>query len=152
MQGSFDNMYKIADHLNDGMFSLISKDLSIAAMTDMIDLFYKNVDYCNFEAVIGTYQSWCLDNMEVCTMEGTDIFANLESNALPLMSKGFDLFNLIMSDDSCVSDEQVVGEAERVAEDMTSIMASLIGFDAKWDSSAKMMSDKDYDKQYTAKY
>lgn len=77
MQGSFENMYKIADHLNDGEFRLISKDLSISAMTDMIDLFYKNVDYCNFEAVIGTYQNWCLNNMDICSMERTDIFSNV---------------------------------------------------------------------------
>jgi len=104
MQGSFENLYKLADHLGDGEFRLISKDLSIATMTDMIDLFYKNYDYCNFEALVGSYQHWCLENMESCTMNN-DVFANLEKNMIPLAGKGFDLFNLMMSDDTCTSDK-----------------------------------------------
>jgi len=37
-------------------------------------------------------------------------------------------------------------------EDMSSIVSSLIGYNASWDSSAKMMNDEDFNKQYQAKY
>jgi len=46
----------------------------------------------------------------------------------------------------------MVEEASRVMEDMTSIMASVIGFDAKYDSSMTMMNDEDYNKQFEVKH
>ena len=150
MQGSFDNAYKMVDHFADGNWHLLSRNLAIDTMTDMVNLFYKNVDYCEFEAIPATYQAWCLNNMEACSME-PDVFGNLQTNAIPLMSKGLDIFNFMMSDD-LMSDKDSVKAIERVTEDVTSIAASIIGFEGKWDSSAKLMSDKEYNKLYKVKY
>ena len=51
----------------------------------------------------------------------------------PIFSKGFALFDIINSDDSCYSDQDIVREFERVAGDVASIMREVYGFDGHLD-------------------
>ena len=49
METSLDRPNKVMELANNGTFELISRDLTANATLDIVDLVYKNIEYCHFE-------------------------------------------------------------------------------------------------------
>lgn len=111
-------------------------DLATAeqAVTGVVDLIYKNREFCEIERVGDDVKGWCLENPDECVLH-FDIEDKLIDNALPLAAKVLDMIKLAMQDDSCFSDAEQIGELYQLTEDFGEIAAYLSGFDYKWDKS-----------------
>jgi hypothetical protein len=52
--------------------------------------------------------------------------------ATPLLTKGFDLYNVLMADNVCLNDTQNLALIERIIVDLTTILGSIVGFERKF--------------------
>lgn len=104
------------------------------AIDGIVDVVYKNAEVCQLERIGDDFKSWCLENPRECMFN-----ANFEElvfdNAVDLFASFFDLFKIMIKDDSCYSDMEQMAEIERIFADIGSLSSSTYGFDYKWDQS-----------------
>jgi hypothetical protein len=102
--------------------------------SDVIDAFYKNNELCEFERMGDDAKHWCLENTGQCIyLEGFE--DRMFDNMFELAGEIFDVNKLMSKDDTCYSDMEKMGEIYRFSADMGEILASMTGFDYKWDQS-----------------
>ena len=77
-----------------------------------------------------------MDNIETCHWHA-GLTDRITSNGLRLAGDAMNLFNYMITDDTCLNDEQMLGEMETAIESMTSIASTLHGFEGKWDNNSK---------------
>lgn len=98
---------------------------------------YKNMDACQFERIQDDKKHWCLDHPDKCIgLNG--MFDNVWGNAPAILSKVTDIYDIVMTDDACYSDSEIISEVERATEDVSSLISTLWGFDLKWDQSRQV--------------
>jgi hypothetical protein len=114
----------------------------------MINAHYKNAEACQFQRIADDKKNWCLDNAEKC-VGLSSLFENLYGNAPSLISRGMDIYDLMMEDDVCYSDSELISEVERGTFDVSSIISTVWGFDLKWDQTRQVAHIKrsDFKKQ-----
>lgn len=92
------------------------------------------MEYCQFKKQGDDIKTWCLENPEQCLFK-----ANLEErlwdNGVEFFALFFDMFKLMLKDDSCYTDMEVMGEMYRLFEDFGGLAANVYGYDLKWDQS-----------------
>jgi hypothetical protein len=111
-------------------------------------MFYKNAEVCQFERLADDLKNWCLENPEECIFKA-DLEEHFWSNIVQIGGKTFDLYKLMVRDDSCYTDREQINEIAALVADMSEIFAYLSGFDYKWDQSVerKHIRRKDFKKQ-----
>ena len=102
----------------------------------VIDATFRNMDACKFERIGDDFKNWCLENPEECIFKH-DIEGRFWGSITQIAAKGFDLFNLAMTDDSCFSDAEQIKEIGVAVNDIGEIASHLFGFDYKWDQSVE---------------
>jgi hypothetical protein len=104
--------------------------------SELIDVFYKNTEVCHFERVQDDAKTWCIENPGQCIfMENME--ERIFDNMFEIMGKMWDISKLMNTDDTCYTDIEQMAELYRFANDMGEIVASLSGFDYKWDQSVE---------------
>lgn len=105
------------------------------AADSILNMIYKNVEECGWVQVRDDMMEWCMNNKEQCLfgfMDAPERLANGE-HTMELAAKTFDLFELIMADDTCMSDAEQVHSAARLAEDIGGILRDVQGFEEHLD-------------------
>lgn len=77
---------------------------------------------------------WCINNANTCVY-GEGLFDRLLTNSPTIINKSVDLFNLMIQDDTCYSDVELVEEVSDIVEDISLLFSIIYGFDTKWDIS-----------------
>ena len=104
--------------------------------SELIDVFYKNTEVCHFERIQDDAKHWCVENPGQCIfMENME--ERIFDNMFEIMGKMWDISKLMNTDDDCYTDIEQMAELYRFANDMGEIVASLSGFDYKWDQSVE---------------
>jgi len=113
-----------------------------------VTMFYKNAEVCQFERLTDDLKNWCLENPEECIFKA-DLEEHFWSNIVQIGGKTFDLYKLMVRDDSCYTDREQINEIAALVADMTELLSYLSGFDYKWDQSVerKHIRRKDFKKQ-----
>jgi hypothetical protein len=113
-----------------------SVDLKTAkgAVDGVVDAVFKNAELCEFERVGDDAKHWCLENPEKCMFK-SGLEYRMYDNAVELFASFFDLFKLMIVDDSCYTDMEAMAEIRRIMVDIGDISAQVYGFDYKWDKS-----------------
>jgi hypothetical protein len=73
------------------------------AVDNVLDVVYKDAEVCEIERVGDDFKDWCMKNPKKCMFN-----ANLEEflfdNAVDIFASGFDLFKVMLIDDTCYTD------------------------------------------------
>lgn len=75
----------------------------------MIDMIFETKEQCQYERVTNDFMDWCSANPGKC-VRGEGLFERIFENSSVLMAKGADLYSLLFVDDSCYTDEELIGE------------------------------------------
>lgn len=79
-------------------------------------------------------KGWCLENPGQCIFwEGLE--DRLFDNMLEILGEGMRLFKLFIKDDTCYTDMERMGEVYSFSTLFGEFVASLSGFDYKWDQT-----------------
>lgn len=115
--------------------------LSFSDATTVSDIFingwYKNIEACQFERIGDDRKNWCLENADQC-VGLSNVFDNIYDNGPAIASKAYDIYDLMMTDDVCYSDSELISEVERGTEDVVAILSAAWGFDLKWDPTRQV--------------
>ena len=57
---------------------------------------------------------------------------NMIANATPLLTKSFDLYNILMAENTCLNDTQNIALIDRIIVDLTTILGTIVGFERKF--------------------
>ena len=66
------------------------------------------------------------------------MFERIVEHAIPLLGDFTNLVNEVALDDTCMSDKQTIKLSGKVITHFSRIMATIFGFDAKWDQYGPM--------------
>jgi hypothetical protein len=121
----------VVELLNNGKFGEISADKLKNISNGVIDVFYKNWEVCGVQEVIQDGFEWCTEEVETC-MYQKNITERIIQGATPLLTKGFDLYNVLMGDNVCLNDTQNLALIERIIVDVATILGSIVGFERKF--------------------
>lgn len=135
MHEDFQHVWPVVKKLFRGHWYEIGHKDATNAADAMLNMIYKNIEECGWIQVRDDMMNWCLENSEQCLFGLANAPERVASgeHTMELAAKSFDLFELIMSDDTCQSDIEQVNSAVRLAEDIGTIMRDLIGFEGHLD-------------------
>lgn len=133
MDAEISKIHNIVKKGHDDFWSVTLSDATNVATT-AINMHYKNMDACKFEKIGDDAKHWCVENPETC-LGLNGMWDRVIENSAPLFSKGMDLYDLVMTDDICYSDSELITEAERAIQDVTSMLSLIRGYDIKWDQT-----------------
>jgi len=102
-----------------------------------IDAHWKDREVCQYEKVGDDLKHWCLDDLERCFARDGKILERAQEKGLEIIQAVYDLVMLVIKHDRCATDEMRIEEVKKVTEDVTRIMAYLVGFDETWDPAEK---------------
>lgn len=136
MVEDFDNFWPVFMKLAKGHWYDIALEEATAAVDGVLNILYKNASECKFHEIKQDMIWTCLENTDQCIFFANSFKGN-STDIMPLVSKGFDLFELINTDDSCFSDKQLIEEYERLWSDFGSILRSTYGFEGHLDLTKK---------------
>ena len=142
MHEDFQKFWPVAKKLFRGHWFEIAHQEATDAADSFLNMIFKNVESCEWLKVRDDMMNWCLDNTEQCLFglaNAPDAIASGE-HTLELATKAFDLFELIMSDDTCASDMEQINAAVRISEDIGTIMRDLYGFEGHLDLTKEQKS------------
>ena len=129
-------------------FGISHKEANDVALS-LLDTVYKNAEVCHWQLPFEDAMSWCTANVEECIWS-KGMWHRFTSNAIPMLSRAADLFELyLMTDDECYNDTEILEEMARSTEDTFALVALMTGFDTKWNPEKKL-SDESYGKQFSA--
>ena len=117
-----------------GHYFEIGFDEAKAASDALLEMIYKNIDECKWMAIRDDLMELCLENPNECLfMAGLHKKVDSPEQLWPLVQIGFDLWEVINSDDSCYSDMDQIQEFERLILDFAKIMRNFYGFEGHLD-------------------
>jgi len=138
MNEDFDNLYPVIKKLMKGHWYDVSFEEAKAAVDGALNMFYINKNECKFNYIRNDMIKTCLDNTDQCIFLSNKLGKEQTFESLmPLLSKGFDLFQLFMADDTCFSDQQLIDEYQQLWADIGSIVRELTGFEGQLDLTKK---------------
>jgi len=123
-------------HLNDLMerlflnFESITYEESVQAATEFVNLFYLNWDFCQVDKVYRDLKAFC-GYPEYSCMSDTSVVDNAKKNMIPLGTKVYELFSLLLSSEM-LSDAEILGTVDKIGETYGAIISYLIGFETKF--------------------
>ena len=121
----------VIDLLNDGKFGEISAAKLKNITAGIIDVFYKNWEVCGVQETIQDGFEWCTEEVGTCIYQ-ENIMERMIQGATPLLTKTFDLYNVLMAENTCLNDTQNLALIERIIVDLTTIIGSIVGFERKF--------------------
>ena len=114
------------------------------AAKNHVDLHFRNKDSCQVMKVTDDYRSWCLENLDLC-INGYDpeILDRMYTHGNSLFGAFYDLFGLlVMKDDTCYTDVQIIEEAAKASGDLATIGANLFGFELNYSEKHEHMEKR----------
>ena len=121
----------VFDLLNNAKFGEVTADKLKKIANGSIDIFYKNWEVCGVQEAIQDGFEWCTQEVETC-MYQENIMERMIAGATPLLTKSFDLYNVLMADNSCLNDTQNLALIGRIIYDLTTVIGSIVGFERKF--------------------
>lgn len=121
-------------HLDDVMSRVFDFQFDITfeeakeAAVDVVNLFYKNMEYCKFKKVFDDLYNFCGPELTCIDMQ---IFTNIQQNVFPMAMKIEHMFELLMKEDP-TSDAEVFAIADGFGEDYGAILSYVLGFDKRF--------------------
>ena len=117
--------------LNNAKFGEVTADKLKKIANGSIDIFYKNWEVCGVQEAIQDGFEWCTEEVETC-MYQENIMERMIAGATPLLTKSFDLYNVLMAENSCLNDTQNLALIGRIIYDLTTVIGSIVGFERKF--------------------
>lgn len=119
-----------------GVFDMIADDRileipyadAIEASKDVVDLIYKNADYCQVKAVLTDLDSLC--NMDFC-LDDLDVWENIKNNAMGIFGKVEAIIEFFLTFES-LDDEDTLAMIDKMGESYGAIVAYIVGFDKRF--------------------
>jgi len=99
------------------------------------DMIFDNVKYCDVYRLIYDRYSWCLDNIETCKFQ-KGMVKNVYDNVFPLAGDAMNLWNIVMTDDGCYSDEKLIGEIADATKIVGKMVATLFDYHGKYEHNS----------------
>lgn len=81
-------------------------------------------------------KNWCLENEEICVFK-KDMEGRILDNIIPLAGNFVSLYKLLVIDDTCYTDAEIVAEWGKIVENLGEIAAEIGGFDYKWNQKVE---------------
>lgn len=81
-------------------------------------------------------KNWCLENEEICVFK-KDMEGRILENIIPLAGNFVTLYKLLVIDDTCYTDGEIVAEWGKIVENLGEIAAEIGGFDYKWNQKVE---------------
>ncbi len=103
---------------------------AVEAAKDIVDLLYKNREYCQIEAVIRDLEILCGADGTGC-LDDVDIWTNLRSNGLQIFSKVQALAEFFFNANS-LTDDDIIRMCDQLGDSYGSILSMIIGFDKRF--------------------
>lgn len=135
MEPTFDTVWGLKKKAHEDFWSVGIDEVKDAG-NSLVDTFYKNAEVCHFQRVQDDFKGWCIENPGQCIF-GENMEERIFDNLFDILDQLFDIYKLSNVDDSCYSDLELMAEINRYFNDMGELMASLSGFDYKWDQSVE---------------
>ena len=106
----------------------ITYDDAIEAAKDVVNLIFKNREFCQVDRVVTDIEKLC--TADSC-FEDLDIFSNIKDNIFPIFSKLEAVAEYLFKGDN-MSDADVVDMCDQIGEAYGSVMSYVIGFDERF--------------------
>ena len=134
MKEDHEKIWPVVKKLFRGHYFEIGYDEAKGAADALLEVIYKNVHECKWMEIRDDLMNLCLENKNQCLFfSGVEERISSADKLWPLISKGFDLWDLINSDDTCYSDKEQIHELERLVGDFAAITRQLYGFEGHLD-------------------
>ena len=102
---------------------------AVEAAKDVVDLIYKNREYCQIDKVFNDINELC-DEEDITEI---DIWKNIRSNLFPIAAKLEPMIEWLFSDDlQHQSDEEVLQWSDQMGESYGAVVSYIIGFNKSW--------------------
>ncbi len=108
---------------------------ALEAAKDIVNLIYKNREYCQVDKVVTDLTNLC--NEDEC-FEDLDIWENIKNNVFPIFSKVEAVIEYLFKADS-LSDADILEMVDQIGESYGTIMAIIIGFDKRFTTVKKFI-------------
>jgi hypothetical protein len=128
-------IFGVAKKLRYDTWSVTVKEAETAVL-DVVDAHWKNREVCQFEKIGDDMKHWCLENEEVCVFK-KDMEGRILDNIIPLAGNMVSIYKLLVIDDTCYTDAEIVAEWGKIVENMGEIAAEIGGFDYKWNQKVE---------------
>lgn len=128
-------VFGIAKKWHNDVWTVSLKDAETGAL-DIVDSHWKNRDACQFEKIGDDMKNWCLENEEICVFK-KDMEGRILDNIIPLAGNFVSLYKLLVIDDTCYTDAEIVAEWGKIVENLGEIAAEIGGFDYKWNQKVE---------------
>ena len=127
-------VWPVVKKLLKGHYFEIGYDEAKSAADALLEIIYKNVHECKWMEIRDDLMNLCLENKDQCIfLTGFQERVTSAEALWPLVSKGFDLWDLINNDDTCYSDKEQIHELERLVGDFAAITRQIYGFEGHLD-------------------
>ena len=133
-------------HLNDVMerlflsFETITYEESVQAATEFVNLFYLNWDFCAVGKVYDDLKAFC-GYPEYSCMTDTNVVENAKKSMIPLGTKVYELFSLLLTSDM-LTDEEILSTVDKIGEMYGAIISYLLGFETKFNDHKQLSAAK----------
>ena len=101
------------------------------------DMVFDNIEYCQAYKYMYWGYNWCNDNIEVCKLH-QGVAGNVVENAIPIAGEIFKLWNIMWSDWTCMTDDEILNTFVYEGSDAVSQIAKMVwNFHEKIDLSVE---------------
>jgi hypothetical protein len=128
-------IFGVAKKLRYDTWSVSIKEAETAVL-DVVDSHWKNREVCQFEKIGDDMKHWCLENEEICIFK-KDIEGRILDNIIPIAGNLVSIYKLLVIDDTCYTDSEIVAEWGKIVENMGEIASEIGGFDYKWNQKVE---------------
>ena len=144
MDNSFTGLMGLIEKFQNDPFS-VSLTEAKKVMDDLIELKYKNDDYCQLEKLSDNMMHWCLDNYDVCMGRDDQYMQRIMDNGLDIVAAGYDFITVMMKDDSCNTSQEDLDQINTVMEDLSKVTADLYGFNGDWNKKYDHLTESQFE-------
>ena len=116
--------------IDDNKLFQIPYDDAIEASKDVVDLIYKNADYCQVQKIVADLDSMC--NFDYC-LDNVDLWKNIKDNSIQIFAKleAVVQYFFDMAVDN-LTDQESLKMCDQLGESYGAILSYIIGFNKRW--------------------
>jgi regulator of sigma D len=132
MGDTFDTSLSLLDKVSNDPLTITEAELKTFSNT-FIDASFKLGKSCHFKRVYDSVNDWCLNNLEVCIGNDSNMSQRLLSNAPQLIMSFFDLSkNILTIDNGCYSHQRFISNVGDTIKDLSAIASTIAGFEGEF--------------------